>query len=176
MVPSFLLMCLFFHRRPFLSCLLCELAPALCHGISSKLSLQNKTKKTPAQTKGEDGGEGSRGLSAGTKAPSADPGSLAWPQKVSHPLSKNWLGPASPTDLCFTSRLRKRFSQADQCPRDGKAKWRIRAEKLFHGSGLWWQTLIPLCCSTLCLITQQQAHCLNNVHKKVIQNSSGRTH
>lgn len=98
MVLSFLLMCLFFHHRPFLSCLLCVLAPALCHKISSKLHLQ---KNNPNEKEGR--GEGARGLSAGTEPSSTDPGSLAWPQKVSHLFSENWLGPASPPNLCFTS-------------------------------------------------------------------------
>lgn len=90
MVQSLLLMCLFFHRGPFLSCLVSELAPALCHNISSKLHLQ---KKGPNEKGG--GFDGARGLSAGTELSSTDPGSLAQPQKVSHLFSENWLGPAS---------------------------------------------------------------------------------
>ena len=48
MVPGSLLMCLFFRRQLFLRCLLGELAPPLCHNISSKLHLGKgkKAKKT----------------------------------------------------------------------------------------------------------------------------------
>ena len=140
----FLLVCLFFHRQPFLRCLLSELAPPLCPDVSSTLHLKRPKWKGRRR-------EGARRLSAGTEPTSTHPGSLARAQRVSHLFSENWLRPASLPNLCFTSQPPEKIqpsrsvSSLARCDRTAQLGGRTRgsgAGRPVQSSGLWWQILI----------------------------------